>query len=128
MSLLFGAGHMGWWVQSDFKVGNEGSYKTLPLSQNNKNFTVRPPSLHEYLLLISPHQQNLCNIEHSGGMVPFICYYRKVRSSICISQKPYNGKMKLHWTYTTKVDGLIFPLAMIISTLFDLNYKEQKPK
>lgn len=38
-------------------------------------------------------------MEHSGGMVPFICYYRKVRSSICISQKPYNGKRKLHWTY-----------------------------
>lgn len=38
-------------------------------------------------------------MEHSGGMVPFICYYRKVRSSICISQKPYNGKSKLHWTY-----------------------------
>lgn len=56
----------------------------------------------EHLGSLSPHQYDLCNTEHSSGMVPFICYYQKVRSSICISQKPYNGKRKLHWRYEKK--------------------------
>lgn len=75
----------------------------------------------EHLGYLSPQQYDLCNIEHSGGMVPFICYYRKVRSSICISQKPYNGKRKLHWTYAIKKQtnkkktGSLSPPSAVIS-------------
>lgn len=76
----------------------EGSYQTLPLEvRKTLNSTVwltlvRPPSLSRS----SPTR----SVKHGAQRLAwclFIRYYRKVRSSIRISQKPYNGNRKWHW-------------------------------
>lgn len=76
-------------------------------------------------------------IPHSGGMVPFIRYYRKVRSSICISQKPYNGKKEITLNiqhFKKKKDkkqkktGSLFPQSAVISILMWSELENQKEK
>lgn len=87
---------------------------------------VWPPSPPEQLVINPPPTNRTCVILSTVvAWCLFIRYYRKVRSSICISQKPYNGikQKKLHWKYTTR---LIFPLSLIISTQCDPRNKKKR--